>query len=365
MKIVTIIGARPQFIKATTVSRVIMHHNLKNPSAPIQEYLVHTGQHYDKNMSDIFFQDLKLPQPFRQLNCGNGSHAQMTADMMMRIESVLLEVLPDYVLVYGDTNSTLAGALTAAKLHIPVIHVEAGLRSYNMAMPEEINRRLTDHLSSLLFCPTSYAVECIKKEGICQGVHHVGDVMYDAAILFGEIAELRSKILSELNLTKKSYDLCTIHRQENTADKQQLFSIFAALRAIGSDKKPVVIPLHPGTQKKLEEFGLLDVIRKEKGIHLIEPVGFLDMILLEKNASHILTDSGGIQKEAYFHRTPCITLRNETEWIETLEARWNQLAGHTCDTILDCYQKETEKQEITEYGDGDAAQKILSLLQKS
>lgn len=359
MKIITIVGARPQFIKAAMVSRAIQVHNAKQ-SDQIEECLIHTGQHYDETMSHIFFQEMGIPLPTWQLKCGNCSHGVMTGRMLEEIEKILLIAKPDYVLVYGDTNSTLAGALAASKLQIPVAHVEAGLRSFNKAMPEEINRILTDHIASKLFCPTQGAVEHLKNEGIMSDVYHVGDVMYDAALTFGEIAEQSSEILQTLDVKKKQFRLCTVHRAENTDNCERLTGIFGALEEMATKACPVILPLHPRTKAYLEKF---DLIPRNPHLRMIPPVSFLDMILLEKYAVTILTDSGGIQKEAYFHQTPCITLRNETEWSETVTAGWNRVAGYKQEDILNCMATLPEdRQQITDYGTGNAAEKIISLL---
>ena len=361
MKIITIIGARPQFVKAAMVSRAIIEHNsYSNPQ--IEEYILHTGQHYDENMSDIFFKKLNVPRPVWQLDCGSGSHAEMTAGMLIETEKILLVNRPDFVLVYGDTNSTLAGALAAAKLHIPVIHVEAGLRSFNRQMPEEINRVLTDHIADCLFCPTYAAVRNLELEGITKGVVHTGDVMYDAALTFGKIAEQTSTILSSLQLEAKQFYLCTVHRAENTDNRERLTQIVQALVEIARPDCPVVLPLHPRTKKYLGLWQLYSKIESNKAFKLIEPIDYLDMIMLEKQAKTILTDSGGVQKEACFHRTPCITLRNETEWIETIAAGWNQLAGYYTENILFCLENKMQQTEIEEYGDGHASEKIVQTI---
>ena len=361
MKIITIVGARPQFVKAAMVSRAIINRN-HNGNTPIKEDILHTGQHYDNNMNAVFFDKLGIPRPAWILNCGGGSHAEMTAGMLVEIEKVLQENRPDYVLVYGDTNSTLAGALAAAKLHIPVVHVEAGLRSFNRRMPEEINRVLTDHISTRLFCPTYTAVSNLNREGIVEGVYHVGDVMYDAALTFGKIAERSSSILQALHLTTKHFYLCTVHRAENTGDRERLSQIISVLVEIARPECPVILPLHPGTKKNMEIWQMDSIITSNKALQLIEPVDYLDMIMLEKNAKTILTDSGGIQKEAYFHRTPCITLRDETEWVETITAGWNQLAGYKKESIINCLENKLQQTEIDEYGDGHAADKIIQTL---
>jgi UDP-GlcNAc3NAcA epimerase len=361
MKIVTIVGARPQFIKAAMVSRAILAHNQLG-HRPIDECILHTGQHYDDNMSEVFFSGMGIPTPTWRLQCGGDTHGAMTGNMLIEIEKILLEAAPDRVLVYGDTNSTLAGALAAAKMHIPVVHVEAGLRSFNKQMPEEINRVLTDHLSALLFCPTHTAVHNLANEGIEEGVHHVGDVMYDAALLFGSLAEASSGVLDRLKLEGRPFRLCTVHRAENTGSEERLTNIFAALTEAATEACPFILPLHPRTRQCLERYGLLPQVERHPGICLTPPLGFLDMVMLEKHAEVILTDSGGIQKEAYFHRTPCITLREETEWTETVEAGWNQLAGYRTGDILRCLNHPTETSEIDEYGTGQAAALIIGLL---
>lgn len=361
MKIVTIVGARPQFIKAAMVSRAILEHN-KQHDAPIEELLLHTGQHYDTNMSSIFFDDMGIPLPAWQLHCGNGAHGEMTGRMLIKIESILMETQPDYVLVYGDTNSTLAGALAASKMHIPVVHVEAGLRSFNKQMPEEINRILTDHMATLLCCPTFAAMKHLANEGIEEGVHHVGDVMYDAALAFGKLADASSDILRKLHLTDRQFRLCTVHRAENTDDRQRITGITEAIREMSSSRFPTVLPLHPRTRNRLAEYGMLPSLEKQEGLYLIPPVSFLDMVMLEKHAATILTDSGGVQKEAYFHHTPCITLRDETEWVETVKAGWNQIAGSETEVILQCLENRPAQKEISEYGTGNASKKIIDLL---
>mgnify|MGYP002693858475 FL=1 len=282
--------------------------------------------------------------------------------MLIEIEKILTEHRPDYVVVYGDTNSTLAGALAASKLHIPVVHIEAGLRSFNKAMPEEINRILTDHVSTLLCCPTHSAVQHLAEENIHEGVYHVGDIMYDAALFFGRKAEEASDIMRRLQLESKGFRLCTVHRAENTDQEERLSSIAEALMQIASSHCPLVFPLHPRTRQYLEKYHLLERFVSHPHIRLTEPLGFLDMVMLEKQASTILTDSGGVQKEAYFHQTPCITLREETEWTETVTAGWNQIAGYRTDQILACLENNPVRHEIDEYGQGNTAQKILELL---
>jgi UDP-N-acetylglucosamine 2-epimerase len=316
----TIVGARPQFIKAAAVSRAIAEFNARATEVRIDERIVHTGQHYDQRMSQVFFDQLQIPRPAVNLEVGSGAHGRQTGLMLERIEAYLLETRPDWVLVYGDTNSTLAGALAGAKLHIRVAHVEAGLRSFNRRMPEEINRILTDHAADLLLCPTDQAVTNLGKEGITRGVHQVGDVMYDSVLFHTQQAEGTSDILSRLCLAPQQYYLATLHRAENTDDPRRLNGIFAALER--SDW-PVILPLHPRTRQALGDRLAADNAR----LVVTDPVSYLDMLMLEKHARIILTDSGGVQKEAYWMGVPCVTLRDETEWVELVEAGWNVLAG--------------------------------------
>ncbi len=368
MKIVTIIGARPQFIKASSVYRAIKSIDRKNR---IKEVLVHTGQHYDYLMDQVFFEELELPRPDYHLGVGSGSHGKQTALMLERIEAVLEKERPDIVIVYGDTNSTLAGALGAAKLKIPVAHIEAGLRSYNREMPEEINRVLTDHLSYYLFCPTEHAVRNLEKEGIIDGkgrlVRDVGDVMYDSILYYSQIAERKSKILRDLNLSTSDsshsdYYLVTIHRAENTDNPKRLKSILKALNKIGKEEV-VIFPIHPRTKKMINNYRLA---KETSNIKLIEPVSYLNMLMLEKNANLILTDSGGVQKEAFWLRVPCITLREETEWVETVQSGWNILAGIDTDRIIEAVKSAKRvgfsKRKKSFFGDGKASQKIVSIL---
>jgi UDP-GlcNAc3NAcA epimerase len=355
-KIVTIVGARPQFIKAAAVSREI----LKRPGK-FEEVMVHTGQHYDPNMSQVFFDELEIPAPKYNLEVSGGSHGAMTGRMLEGIEKILLSEKPDWVLIYGDTNSTLAGALAAAKLHIPVAHVEAGLRSFNMRMPEEINRILADRVSTLLLCPTTVAVENLAREGVTQGVHNVGDVMYDVALYYRERARTNSRILETLGLVEKGFALATCHRAENTDDPVRLEGIVSALAQIAGDM-PVVLPLHPRTRKLLQQFGLE---RHLAALTVVEPLSFLDMVALEQAAKVILTDSGGVQKEAFFYRVPCITMRDETEWVETVELGWNHLVGAEPASILATYAvlaAGSADVSSQPYGDGRAAARILALL---
>ena len=328
MKVLTVVGARPQFIKAAMVSRAVVLHNRREVELTIVEEIVHTGQHYDANISDIFFKQMQIPEPVVNLHAGTGNHGEMTGRMLSRIEKVILDRRSDLVLVYGDTNSTLAASLAAAKLLVPLAHVEAGLRSFNKQMPEEINRILTDHVSSLLFCPTHSAVSNLANEGITKGVHHVGDVMYDAALAFGKIAEHRSTILEDCDLRPKQYLLATVHRAENTDDPARLRSIMNALTELGRNE-PVIFPIHPRTKRRIEGLGDLG-----PGVRLVAPLSFLDMIQLEKNARCILTDSGGVQKEGYFHGVPGVTLRDETEWVETVKSGWNQAVGTNVSKII-------------------------------
>ncbi len=359
MKIVTIVGARPQFIKAAAVSRAIAVHNTTHPSSFMEEIIVHTGQHYDENMSAIFFNQLDIPKPAINLSITAPTHGAMTGRMLEKIEEVLLEKKPDMVLIYGDTNSTLAGALAAVKLHIPVAHVEAGLRSFNMRMPEETNRILADRVSSLLLCPTTTAIENLKNEGITKGVHNVGDVMYDIALYYKKKA-LEQFSLDYWELAEKDYVLCTVHRAENTNDPQRLSNIFTALKHI-ADETQVIIPLHPRTRNLLKKQDNEILLQ---GLKVIEPVSFLEMIRLEISAKTILTDSGGVQKEAFFHKVPCLTLREETEWLETVKLGWNQICGADPDKILKAW-KSLDKQELDPllhpFGNGKAAHKILEL----
>jgi UDP-N-acetylglucosamine 2-epimerase len=351
LKIVTVFGARPQFIKSAPVSRALSN-------AGHQEFLVHTGQHYDDNMSASFFSELKIREPDVNLGIGSSSHGTQTGQMLIGLEKVIKDKNPDWVLVYGDTNSTLAGALAAAKLHIPIAHVEAGLRSFNKKMPEEINRILTDHMSDLLFCPTQNAIRNLELERIKKGVHLVGDVMYDSVLYCTKLAEKRAHIMEKLNLTSKSYALATVHRPENTDNPDKLGNIFRAFQKITDSGLPVILPLHPRTANLMKK---LDVAFK--GARLLEAVPYLDMLLLEKNAKAILTDSGGVQKEAYWFNVPCITMREETEWVETIENGCNALVGSDPRQIVKAVE-DAKVQNIPKdaYGDGHAAEHIVSLL---
>lgn len=353
MKVVSIVGARPQFIKAAPVTKALR-------AAGFQEILLHTGQHYDYGMSQIFFEELSIPKPDLNLEIGSGRHGQQTGQMLIRIEEILLQERPNWVLVYGDTNSTLAGALAAIKLHLPVAHVEAGLRSYNREMPEEHNRVLTDHCSDLLFCPTQTAVTNLASEGITQGVHLVGDTMYDAVLAFSEIARQQSTILQKLEVEPKGYVLATVHRPYNTDVPENLQAILTAFSEIG---EAVVFPVHPRTRKMLDAFNLSS---KTQNLKLIEPVGYLDMLILEQNARLILTDSGGMQKEAYFFKVPCVTLRSETEWVETVEAGWNVVVGTSTQDIINAVRdvhRGLRRGSNNGFGAGDAATRICKVLE--
>ena len=349
MKIITIVGARPQFVKAAVVSRAF------KKSDNINEILVHTGQHFDTNMSDIFFSELEISAPHYNLGIGGGTHGQNTGRMLEKIEEVILQEKPDWLLVYGDTDSTLAGVLAASKLHIPVAHVEAGLRSFNRLMPEEINRVVTDHVSSFLFAPTETAVQNLKKEGLAaQKIKLTGDVMYDAALYYGKKAYRESTILNKLKLTPKQYILATIHRAENTNSAERLQEI---LICFSKASLPIVWPIHPRTHQNLIKFGL-DL---PEGLHLIDPVGYLDMVMLERNSKLIATDSGGIQKEAFFHCVPCLTLRTETEWVELVDAGVNQLTLTPTADDFD-FSPSQESFKIPLYGTGDSASEIAQYL---
>lgn len=357
-KIVTVVGARPQFIKAAAVSREML-----KASDSMQEVMIHTGQHYDENMSQVFFDELEIPAPQYNLEIAGGGHGMMTGRMLEAIEQVLLKEKPDWVLIYGDTNSTLAGALAASKLHLPVAHVEAGLRSFNMRMPEEINRILSDRVSTLLLCPTRTAVDNLASEGITQGVHDVGDVMYDVALHYREKAKAQSRVLEGLGVSPGSFALATCHRAENTDDLGRLSEIMSALAEV-SCELPVVLPLHPRTRKLLSDHGLEHYL---KNLKVVEPLAFLDMVALEQSAKMILTDSGGVQKEAYFYGVPCITMRDETEWVETVELGCNTLVGASKSKILAAVQRSVtgvvaDAQLTAPYGCGDAASKILKHL---
>lgn len=345
----SVVGARPQFIKAAPVSRQLRKEH--------QEILVHTGQHYDYEMSRIFFEGLDLPEADYNLGVGSGTHAEQTGRMLIALEQVMLDESPNMVLVYGDTNSTLAGALAAVKLHLPVAHVEAGLRSYNRAMPEEINRVVTDHVSDVLFCPTQTAVNNLKREGIEKGVWLVGDVMLDAALASVEVAEEKSTILKRLGLNSEEYLLATVHRPSNTDNEDNLRSIVDAFLELG---ETIVLPLHPRTRKCLEKYGFYERLKRAANVILTQPLGYLDFLKLERHARKILTDSGGVQKEAYFFGVPCITLREETEWVETVEAGWNVIVGANLGRIIDSVNNMYPVKKTPDlFGDGQASAQIV------
>lgn len=400
MKIVTIIGARPQFIKAAAVSRAIAAHNramrghdqispeigvvsqgihLTPHAAHLTEIIIHTGQHYDEGMSSVFFWELEIPEPLYNIGIGSGPHGQQTGRMIEAIEKLLMTEKPDWVLVYGDTNSTLAGALAAAKLHIPVAHVEAGLRSFNRRMPEEINRVMTDHLSTLLFCPSQVAVDNLAAEGISSkrtpassrltpdaslltpNVIITGDVMADALQFAANKVDTNSDILNCLGLKPHHYLLATIHRAENTDSPARLGNIMSALSELAK-REPVVLPLHPRTKKILGD-NYTSLLAPNSSLKIIEPVGYFDVIALARSSRVILTDSGGMQKEAYWLKVPCVTLRDETEWVETVETGWNVLTGADKKKISDTAQNFTPPAEHPSlYGDGQAAEKIIKTL---
>lgn len=345
IKILTVVGARPQFVKAATISRILA----ADPA--FREVMVHTGQHFDRAMSDVFFAELGIAEPVHRLGIHDGGHGVMTGRMMAALEPVMLAEAPDWVLVYGDTNSTLAGALTAAKLHIPVAHVEAGLRSFNRRMPEEINRVLTDHVGALLLCPTSAAVANLRREGIVEGVHLVGDVMHDAALdAVRRARSLQPAVLERTGVRDGGFALATVHRAENTDTFEALAAVLDYLRR-KAEELPVLLPLHPRTRKAAERYGLdLD------GLTIVQPLGYLEMAALLEACALVLTDSGGVQKEAYFHRKPCITLRDETEWVETVEAGWNRLWRGP---------DYAPRRDISEYGSGRAAEAVVALLKET
>jgi len=349
-KIVTIVGARPQFIKVAPVSRELRK--------SYNEILVNTGQHYDYKMAGIFFEELSIPKPDYDLGVGSASHGKQTGEMLTKIEEVLLKEQPDAVLVYGDTNSTVAGALAASKLHIPVFHVEAGLRSFNKKMPEEINRILTDHISEILFAPTSTAIHNLEQEGIISGVFNVGDVMYDAVVYYSELAAEKYQ-LSSFDVKEKEYILATIHRAENTDDPERLNGIFEALAKL---EDIVLLPLHPRTENKLKEFGFDHVLGSEN-IKIVTPVSYLEMVFLENHAKAVVTDSGGVQKEAYFAKVPCFTLRDQTEWVETVEVGWNTLVNPIQEDLASILSQWTPS-EYNEhlYGNGKASVEIVKYI---
>jgi UDP-N-acetylglucosamine 2-epimerase (non-hydrolysing) len=353
IKILCVVGARPNFIKIAPLFEEFKRYKTIKP------VLVHTGQHYDFEMSKVFFQELKIPKPDYNLEVGSGTHAWQTAKIMEKLEPVILKEKPDLVIVVGDVNSTLAGALTAAKLNIPVAHIEAGLRSFDFSMPEEINRVLTDRISTFLFCPTKTAVKNLKKEGIKKGVYNVGDITYDTFLKYIGIAQKKSQILKKLNLKPKSYFLLTLHRPSNVDNLENLKNI---LEAIGESGEKVVFPVHPRTKKQLKKFKHL-ITYKLTNFRFIDPVGYLDMLCLEKNAKKIITDSGGIQKEAYWVKVPCVTLRNTTEWVETVKAGWNVLVGENKNKLIKVIKSfQTNKRQFSFFGNGKTSEKILKIL---
>ena len=358
--IVTIIGARPQFIKAAVLSRLI---RTKKWKEKFKETIIHTGQHYDENMSNIFFKELDIPHPDIHLNIVSNTHGEMTGRMLIQTESELIRLKPDLINVYGDTNSTLAGALAAAKLNIPIAHIEAGLRSFSRNMPEEQNRIITDHLSTWLFCPTKTAIKNLQRENINQNIYNVGDIMLDASLFYSKIiSDEKSSGLSRIKWIKSlqvaiengNYALATIHRAENTDNVDSITSIIDALNEL---KTIIILPLHPRTKKIINRLG----IKLHSNIIVIDPIGYFEMLELEMNCSCIITDSGGIQKEAYFLQKPCITLRDQTEWIETIDSGWNILVGSNKDKIINAFSlvKSGQKQTKCLFGKGNTGQRIL------
>ena len=354
MKIASIVGARPQFMKAAALSNELRKH--------FDEILIHTGQHYDWEMSGVFFSELNIPKPSYNLGIGSGTHAEQTGNMLIALEKVLAKERPDAVLVYGDTNSTIAGALAAAKLHIPVIHVEAGMRSFNKKMPEEINRIATDAIADLFLCSTKTAVEHLRREGKTENVHLAGDVMIDALKKNKQIANAKSKILQQLKLKPKSYVLATVHRAENTDEKEKLSSIIDAMVL---SRERIIFDLHPRTLNCLEKYGLLGKLKNSANITITKGLGPIDFLKLQMHAKKILTDSGGIQKEAYALGVPCITLRNETEWVESVQAKWNLLVGTDKKKIISALRNFSPRTKRTNlYGSGNSANKICAIIAK-
>ncbi|KKG00529.1 UDP-N-acetylglucosamine 2-epimerase [Methanosarcina mazei] len=351
MKIASIVGVRPQFVKASVVSRELRKKH--------KEILIHTGQHYDYEMNQVFFEELGIPEPDYYLGVGSGSHGFQTGEMLKKIEEILISEKPELVLTYGDTNSTLAGALAASKIGIKSAHVESGLRSFDRSMPEEINRILTDHCSDILFCPTQNAVDNLKREGITENVFLTGDVMVDSLLYNKEIAENKSQILKNLNLNSKEYLVATIHRASNTDNKENLTNIVDAFSELN---EIIVFPVHPRTEKLLQKYGLYDQLKAS--VYLIEPLGFFDFIKLMNHAKMILTDSGGVQKEAYILKVPCITLRENTEWVETIEDGWNVLVGSNKERIITMVRglEQSIQAHGNKFGSGYASQKISLIL---
>jgi len=376
MKILTVIGARPQIIKASAISRAIK----KYYNQQINEVIVHTGQHYDVNMSSVFFDELEIPQPNYNLNVGSGMHGEQTAKMIQGIEAIIQSESPDYLLVYGDTNSTLAGAIAASKLHIPVVHIEAGLRSYNKLMPEEVNRILTDHCSTYLFPPTASGLKNLLKEGFNDTntkpysmdhplVKNVGDVMLDNTLYFSELAEQKSDIINTLDLKNQPFVLCTIHRNDNTDNEFKLSEIIKALiNIVDKYAIKIVLPIHPRTKKMIVNLDklLLEKFTNNPLIKILEPVSFFDMMMLEKYSNFIITDSGGVQKEAFFFQKPSVILRKETEWVEIVEAQMAFLTDANSQEIIDAasliLEGKIKNNVVDIFGDGNAAKNILNLL---
>jgi UDP-GlcNAc3NAcA epimerase len=351
MKIASVVGVRPQFVKASVISRKLRKNN--------EEFLIHTGQHYDYEMNKVFFEELYIPEPDYYLGVGSGSHGQQTGEMLRRLEEVLTIEKPDLVLTYGDTNSTLAGALAASKLGIKNAHVESGLRSFDRSMPEEINRVLTDHCSDILFCPTQNAVDNLEEEGIVDNVYLTGDVMVDSLLLNKEIAETQSSILTDLNLKNKDYLVATIHRASNTDNIERLQNIIEAFQELNEN---IIFPVHPRTEKLLKSYDLYDSLRSS--VTLIKPLGFLDFIKLMNHAKMILTDSGGVQKEAYILKVPCVTLRENTEWVETIKDGWNVLVGSNKDRIIEAVNEfmPSVQEHRNRFGDGSASNRIVDTI---
>mgnify|MGYP001018305937 CR=1 FL=1 len=351
MKIASVVGVRPQFVKASVVSRELRKSN--------KECLIHTGQHYDYEMNKIFFEELGIPEPDYYLGVGSGSHGQQTGEMLRKLEEVLMVEKPDLVLTYGDTNSTLAGALAASKLGIKNAHIESGLRSFDKSMPEEINRILTDHCSDILFCPTQNAVNNLEEEGITKNVYLTGDVMVDSLLLNKEIAEAKSSLLNDLNLKTRDYIVVTIHRASNTDNFENLQNIIEALRELNEN---IIFPIHPRTEKLLKNYDLYDSL--PSSITLVKPLGFLDFIKLMNHAKMILTDSGGVQKEAYILKVPCVTLRENTEWIETIKDGWNVLVGSNKERIIKTVNgfMPSVQEHCNRFGDGSASNRIVAAI---
>ena len=373
MKIITVVGARPQIIKAAAISRAI-----ENNFPQIEEIILHTGQHYDQNMSEVFFEELNIPKPTINLNVGSSSHGKQTAKMIEQIEDVLVQHKPNAIVVYGDTNSTLASAVAASKIHVPIVHIEAGLRSFNKKMPEEINRIMCDHASTLLFSPTQTGYQNLINEGFsktiskkatadCPNIYHCGDVMYDNSIHFSKLSEQKSSILSDLGIENNPFILATVHRNDNTDDPQKLNEIFSSfLKLTEENNIQLILPLHPRTMKMKETLlneTVKEQLRNSSLIKIIPPASFLDIISLEKNASLIITDSGGIQKEAYFFKKPCIILRPQTEWVEIVEAKSAVIADTNQEKILNAVNNYLHNENLAfppVFGDGKAAEFILN-----